>query len=99
MTLKVEDIQVLRQIWKCIDPGFILTRDTKRNSEQKKRDAAAHKARVARLKARLQEKEERLNALGHQNRLSRGEKGMLYQIAADRQRRGPAVAPRRGSRS
>jgi len=99
VTLKVEDIQVLRQIWKCIDPGFILIRDTKKNSEQKNRDAAAHKARVARLKARLQANEERLNALGHKNRLSRGEKGMLYQIAADRQRRGPAVAPRRGSRS
>jgi len=76
VTLKVEDIQMLRQIWKCIDPGFILTRDTKRNTEQKKRDAAAYDARVARLKERLVEKERRLIALGQRKKLSRGEKGM-----------------------
>lgn len=92
-------MQMLRQIWKCIDPGFILARDTKRNTEQKKRDAEAHDARVDRLKARLVEKERRLIALGQRRKLSRGEKGMLYQVAADRQRRRPAVAPRRGSRS
>jgi hypothetical protein len=47
VTLKVEDMRLLRQIWKIIDPNHILGEDTPENQAQKELKEAIEKLRLA----------------------------------------------------
>jgi hypothetical protein len=73
ITLKVEDLRLLRQLWKVIDPNSPIGTDTPENryvTEKEKEHAAA---RLEREKAQMVAKVDHLTLIGRLDKLSRTE--------------------------
>lgn len=73
VTLRVEDIRLLRQIWKIIQPSHLLGKDTAENSAQRDLKEKIEKLRIAETKRRLTDKVNMLKRAGRLNKLTRGE--------------------------
>jgi hypothetical protein len=77
VTLKVEDMRLLRQLWKVIDPQAHIGKDTPENTELKSVAAKLHEAKVEREKERMREKVRRLRRSGAMSQLTAGEGNFL----------------------
>jgi hypothetical protein len=77
VTVKVEDIRLLRQIWKIIQPNHILAEDTKENNDQRELKKAIEKLRIAETKKRLTAKVNRLRRAGRLRELTTGERNFM----------------------
>ena len=73
VTLKVEDMRLLRQIWKIIDPNHLLAKDTPENQRQKALKEAIEKLRIEEQKKRLQKRVDMLRRHGRLRELKAGE--------------------------
>ena len=75
MTLKVEDMRLLRQLWKLIDPSSAIGNDTPENTRQKELEARLERRKLEHKVARMQRKVDRLKAVHRDtDRLMGGEK-------------------------
>ena len=73
VTLKVEDIRLLRQLWKVIDPQSVIGEDTPENEKCKEVKRKLHARQIKAEKRKMQRKVTHLRSIGCLDKLSRGE--------------------------
>jgi hypothetical protein len=73
ITLKVEDLSLLRRLWKIIDPNSPIGADTEENRKVKEKKQELEAVRVEREKTRMLVKLARLRAIGRLDKLTKPE--------------------------
>ena len=77
VTLKVEDIRLLRQIWKIIQPSNLLAKDTQENIDNRVLKNTIEMHRINEQKKRLATKVARLRRAGRLRDLTTGERNFM----------------------
>jgi hypothetical protein len=77
VTLMVEDIRLLRQIWMIIQPNHLLAKDTEENNKNKELKETIETHRINEVKRRLKAKIKRLRRAGRLRELTTGERNFM----------------------
>jgi hypothetical protein len=77
VTLMVEDIRLLRQIWKIIQPSNLLAEDTQENIDNRVLKETIETHRIREAKRRLATKVAKLRAAGRLCNLTIGERNFM----------------------
>jgi len=77
VTLMVEDIRLLRQIWKIIQPSNLLAQDTRENIDNRALKETIETHRINEVKRKLAAKVARLRATNRLGALTTGERNFM----------------------
>lgn len=70
----MEDLRLLRQLWKSIDPQAHIGNDTPETKQQKEIEDRLQRLKLAKEKAKMNRKVQQLRRTGRLSQLTRGER-------------------------